>query len=146
MNFWWLCLLSAHLGLVTAEDEEGLPLPDDDNLPDDQVDQWDTLPLPINPDLEADSDQLFKAELSEIRQESEAEIQAYNQLHAESPGNQASLVEEGGDDFRFDWFKEVVSSGNKGLMGDNELIIFNTDDFDSETDDVDGDSPFAPPI
>jgi len=113
---------------------------------DDQIDTWEAIPLPppSEADLIKDSDDLDHMHLSDAKrmvekeelyflslgrahtakdEEAELEDLEAELLHQDRPGAQATFTEE----------RQFP-------------LIFNTDDFDDEWDDVPGDSPVAPPL
>jgi hypothetical protein len=145
---WSLLLLLAIIGLAptfsSADDDEGVP-PDPDNdldpLPaDDQVDQWESVPLPppSEADLIRDSEAILIDHQSEVRQEIEEElVEAYKQLDQKG----GKMVERKEIDKELMMQESIIAAGGIELPE-----IFNTDDFDDDYDDVDGDTPLAPPV
>lgn len=115
-----------------------------DPLPgEDQVDQWESIPLmpPSNDELMRDSEAILRAHLSEARQEIEEELQAaFNQMSLSTADNGKVEGWEKLEKMAIDADIDNQSKSESTKM----TIIFNTSDFDEDFDDVDGDSPMVP--
>ncbi len=113
------------------------------DIADDQVDRWEAIPLtpPSEADLIRDSDELDSMNQSEAKKMLEQEekfLQSYgrrNKDEVELEDLEAELIDQ-----------ETPGSTIKTNLQTDLPIIFNTDDFDEEFDDVPGDAPLAPPI
>lgn len=140
-------LLTAALILFAHEEVEEDNFEDDFDLPDDQVDQWEAVPLPppSEADLIRDSDDLYSMHQSDVKRMMEKEEQYVQSLargghHPEKEDEleledlEAELIEQ-----------DAVQQKPRTATEKPDLpTIFNTDDFDDEYDDVPGDSPVAP--
>lgn len=144
--------LLAFVVLRAQEDNVNEEVEDDGlDVGDDQVDQWEAVPLPppSEADLIRDSDELYQMHNSDVKRMIEKEEQYLQSLvrtgkwvdkqdEAEFEEMEAELMEV-----------ETKQGGGGGgqeatRTESNFPIIFNTDDFDDEHEDVPGDSPVAP--
>lgn len=148
--FWQLTLILLS-NLITGQEDTDNYLPDDGLFEDDQVDQWEAVPLqppsPTEEDLMRDSDDLYSMFQSKAKNELEREERLI--LEGIIKRKQDSIVEEVEAELtEEDQFEQSKQSQRRKAedTGPEYPTIFNTDDFDDEYDDVPADSPFAPPI
>ena len=137
---YWL-LPQVILGLDELDVDEDL----DDTfalLADDQIDAWEAIPLPppTEAELIRDSDDLDQLHLSDARRMLDKEEQYVMSLgRAHNDRDEEAELED------LEQMLLVDQEGTREVEREPELpLIFNTDDFDDECDDVPGDSPIAP--
>lgn len=145
----WLFTFMILLKLLDAQEDPDNYLVDDGLFEDDQVDQWEAVPLqpppPTEEDLMRDSDELYSMFQSKAKNDLEREerlilqgIIKRKQDHSLEEA-EAELNEE-------DHYEQFRDTAKKIQFGPEVPTIFNTDDFDDDYDDVPADAPFAPPI
>lgn len=142
--FLWILLLR-----LTAQDlEEDQLLDADFDLPDDQVDQWEAVPLtpPSESDLIRDSDELYSMHQSDVKRMMEKEEQYV--LSLARGGHHTDMEDEQElEDLEAELMEQDAQAQIKPSTPTEQPelpTIFNTDDFDDDYDDVPGESPVAP--
>jgi hypothetical protein len=140
----WILLLR----LIAQEAEDDQLLDTDIDFPDDQVDQWEAVPLPppSESDLIRDSDELYSMHQSDVKRMMEKEEQ-YVQSLARG-GHHPDIEDEHElEDLEAELMEQDAQAQIKPSTPTEQPelpTIFNTDDFDDEYDDVPGDAPVAP--
>lgn len=142
-------MLVVSLAMVFAQEEvEDEVFDADFDLPDDQVDQWEAVPLPppTEADLIRDSDDLYSMHQSDVKRMMEKEEQ-YVQSLARAGHHQDKEEEMELEDLEAELIEQDGGQGKQSGTATEQVelpTIFNTDDFDDEYDDVPGESPIAP--
>lgn len=156
-SVFFVALVLSSITLFAQEEGE---INDDlgDLFEEDKVDQWEAVPLPPPPseaDLMKDSDELYSMHQSDAKNALDSEERLILQAIIKKPilddeereleGIEAFLNEE--EAFEEPAAQKTEAKGVNTVGYEAILpVIFNTDDFDDEFDDVPGDSPFAPPL
>lgn len=136
------------LNILFAEEEDDLieDLADLADVADDNVDQWEAVPLPPPPseaDLIRDSDELYSMHQSEVKKMIEQEDR-YFRGSLGLDREEAAEIEAAEAELKI--FEGQQTEIKPTEEREPELpFVFNTDDFDDDYDDVPGDSPLAPP-
>lgn len=115
-------------------------------LADDQIDAWEAVPLtpPTEADLIKDSDDLDQLHLSDAKRMLEKEEQYLLSLGRAHNDKEEEAELEDLEQLLLDQDQLGKSTVTKEQREPELPLIFNTDDFDDEWDDVPGDSPVAP--
>jgi hypothetical protein len=137
------------LKLLDAQEDPDNYLVDDGLFEDDQVDQWEAVPLqpppPTEEDLMRDSDELYSMFQSKAKNDLEREERLILQgiIKRKQDHSLEEVEAELNDEDHYEQFRDTAK---KIQLGPEFPTIFNTDDFDDDYDDVPADAPFAPPI
>lgn len=149
-----MIVLLAWLGprIHAAEQEMEADDMADLDFAEDNVDQWEAVPLPppTEAELMRDSDELYHMHQSEVKRMLEQEekfVQALGRAPRRLGGEDAELEEYEAELLTMETAGQLKQAPLGGSPGETDWpTIFNTDDFDDDYDDVRGDAPQAPPI